>query len=238
MKTRIRTVLRLSALSGVALALAENSADANLLLKLDKLENEKVAQVEGGTKSLPPSKPSDAAVTAAPPAAKTPKLPDWTVQLRGTLGKTRIAGESRFQSDRLGAGLFAGKRLSDLELSLPFLETDGVIAGVAYQTATGVDPYSDRSWSVQTIGAQARVNFSPMPDSYFDVALQAGLGIQRLVSEEPLRRSQKALHSAGLTFGSYARTLLIDGIHGLAGADLTVGRGSSLSLSLGIESNL
>jgi hypothetical protein len=134
--------------------------------------------------------------------------------------------------------MFAGKRISGLAVSLPFLDTDSLIVGASYQTATGVDPISDRSWSIQNLGAQARLNVSPLPDSYFDFALQAGLGLQRLVSEEPQRRTQKALYSAGLTLGGYARTLLIDGIHGLAGADFMIGRASSLGLALGIESNL
>jgi hypothetical protein len=247
MKNLIGTVLhsKLRFWGCSAFLLIDCGAHASLLLKLDSLDAERVAQSAPANASEsavpaanPPASSAPAAVPVAPPAGRPVAAPEWTMQLRATLGGSRIAGESRFKSDRMGAGVFAGKRFGDLSISLPFFEADSVTVGASYQTATGVDPFADRSWSLQNIGAQARVNLSLVPDSHFDFAVQTGVALQRLVSEEPVRRSQKAVYGAGITLGGYARTLMIDGVHAVGGVDLVLGRASSMGLAVGVESNL
>lgn len=162
---------------------------------------------------------------------------DWLFQLRAGLGEGRLAGESNVRSDRLGVGVFAGRKLSEIEINLPFLDSAELNAGLSYQTFTGVDSKQDRSWVAQSIGAQGRVNVSPFSGKQFDLAIQAGVALQRMVQAEPLRRMESVKYGAGLTAGGYARTLAYDGVHALGGVEVVMGSANWLGLTLGLESS-
>lgn len=165
-----------------------------------------------------------------------PQKSEWIFQLRANVGAGRLAGESQTKADRLGVGLYGGKILADVDLSLPFIDTKDFSVGPAYQTYTAVDATADKTWAIQSLGAQGRVNFKPSPDSLFDFALQTGVALQRIVSEEPLRRSQEAKYGAGVTGGAYVRTSIIDGVDILGGADVVAGSASWFGLAVGLES--
>lgn len=202
------------------------------------------APESGATPEAAPAaaSPAPAAASPAPASASTPapstapQKPDWVFQLRANVGAGRVAGESKIKSDRLGVGVYGGKILSDVEVALPFLDAKDFSVGPAYQTYTAVDATADKTWAIQSLGVQARVNLKPSPDLIFDVALQAGVALQRNVSEEPVRRSQEAKYGVGLTGGAYLRTSIIDGVDILGGADVIAGSASWFGLAVGLES--
>ncbi|MEN9825697.1 MAG: hypothetical protein RI953_1442 [Pseudomonadota bacterium] len=172
-----------------------------------------------------------------PTAARPPAAPEWTFQLRAGLGGGRIASEKSFKSDRLGAGVYAGKRFADLDLSLPFLDINNTSIGAAYFTFSGVDSSADLNWSAQSLGAQVSLGAAPFETKLFDLLLQGGVAVQRLVSQEPLRMTEKAKYGAGLTGGAFARTQILDGVQLSAGVDLVLGSATWFGGSLGLESS-
>jgi hypothetical protein len=143
------------------------------------------------------------------------------------------------KSDRLGIGVYAGKRLSDYEIALPFFDSRSTSLGASYQTFSGVDAAADTQWALQSLGVMLRLGSAPidlggMP---FDLLLQSAVSYQRMVAQDPLSGREKARHGAGLAAGTYLRTLAIDGVHVLGGADVLLGSANWFGLTLGLESN-
>ncbi len=218
-------------------ASANQTQSTTAILAQNQQPESAPAPESGATPEAAPAAASPAPVSASAPAPSTaPQKPEWVFQLRANVGAGRIAGESETKSDRLGVGVYGGKILSDVEVALPFLDAKDFSVGPAYQTYTAVDATADKTWAIQSLGAQARVNLKPSPDLIFDVALQAGVALQRKVSEEPLRRSQEAKYGVGLTGGAYLRTSIIDGVDILGGADVIAGSASWFGLAVGLES--
>lgn len=179
------------------------------------------------------------AALQAPAAAKPPAAPEWTFQMRTALGAGRVAQEKKLKSDRLGVGVYAGKRLSDYDIAVPFFDARNTSVGASYQTFTGVDAVADLQWALQSIGVMLRLGSSPIDLGALpsDLVVQTAVSYQRMVAQDPLSGAEKARHGAGVAAGAYLRTLAFDGVHVLGGADLLLGSASWFGLTLGLESN-
>ncbi|MFZ9521370.1 MAG: hypothetical protein ACO3A4_12930 [Silvanigrellaceae bacterium] len=201
-------------------------------------EGKPQAPVVQENQSTNESNPAPASATAAAPAAsKPPAAPEWTFQLRAGLGNGRLASQKSFKSDRLGVGVFFGKTFPELDVSLPFLDIKNTTLGGGYLSFSGVDASADRSFSAQSYSAQASVTASPFSGNLFDLSLQGGVALQRMVSQEPLRLSEDVKYGGGLTGGAFVRTQIFDGVQLLGGVDLVLGSASWYAASLGLESN-
>lgn len=161
----------------------------------------------------------------------------WMFQLRANLGAARTSASQNFKSDRLGSGIFAGRVLPDLEIPLPFLEGKPLTLGASYQSFSGVEASSDSAWSLQAIGAQARVVLSPGWDNEIDLSTQAGLALQRQVSESIQSRLETVKWGFALTSGTFARWPVMESVHLVGGVDLVLGSASWFAVSAGAETN-
>ena len=159
----------------------------------------------------------------------------WIYQMRANFGLANTSAAKDFKSDRLGAALFAGKVLADLELPIPFVSSKDVSVGASYHTFSGVESVKDSSWALQSIGAQMRVILEPGLPNNIDLAVQGGVAWQRLVSEEMQTRHEKVKNGVALTAGGYARWPVLKELHLIGGTDLVLGQASCLAISLGLE---
>jgi hypothetical protein len=159
----------------------------------------------------------------------------WIYQMRANFGLANTSAAKDFKSDRLGAALFAGKVLADLELPIPFVSSKDVSVGASYHTFSGVESVKDSSWALQSIGAQMRVILEPGLPNNIDLAVQGGVAWQRLVSEEMQTRHEKVKNGVALTAGGYARWPVLKELQLIGGTDLVLGQASCLAISLGLE---
>lgn len=159
----------------------------------------------------------------------------WIYQMRANLGLATTSAAKDFKSDRLGAALFAGKMLADLELPIPFVKSKDVSVGASYHTFSGVESANDSSWALQSVGAQMRVILEPGLPNNIDFAVQGGVALQRLVSEEMQSRQETVRNGFALTAGGYARWPMLKELHLIGGTDLGLGQASFFALSLGVE---
>lgn len=174
-----------------------------------------------------------------PAAAKAPAAPAWTFQMRSALGAGKVAQEKELKSDRLGVGVYAGKSFSDYEIALPFFDARNTSVGASYQTFTGIDAAADTQWAMQSMGIMLRLGSAPLDFGAVssDLLLQTAVSYQRMVAQDPISGEEKTRHGAGLSAGTYLRTLAIDGVHVLGGVDVLLGSANWLGLTLGLESN-
>lgn len=162
---------------------------------------------------------------------------DWTFHFNAGLGGARFASEKGFKSDRLSIGVFAGKKIDELSHAIALFENTKPTLGLSYQTLGGVDAETDRLWSVQSLGAQARIEFAALPNNSLDLLLHSGICLQRMVGEESLRRSEITKYGAALTGSLFARTFATDGVYAFGGAALIFGSVSAMSINVGLETN-
>jgi hypothetical protein len=172
-----------------------------------------------------------------PSSGTTQASPQWVFHWHGVLGAARTSAFEQFQSDRLGAGLFAGTIVSDFELPLFLADARELSLGFSYHTFTGVSVAADASVSLQSLGAQARFLLSPNFLSGADLSLHGGLALQRLVAERNLNQQESTKLGGALTAGAYARWVLVGPVVLLAGADLVAGTASWGGLSAGVETS-
>jgi hypothetical protein len=170
-----------------------------------------------------------------PNSASVSQSNGWIYQMRANFGLANTSAAKDFKSDRLGAALFAGKVLADLELPIPFVSSKDVSVGASYHTFSGVESVKDSSWALQSIGAQMRVILEPGLPNNIDLAVQGGVAWQRLVSEEMQTRHEKVKNGVALTAGGYARWPVLKELHLTGGTDLVLGQASCLAISLGLE---
>ena len=182
-------------------------------------------------------KESDPVASSAsvPGSASVSRSNGWIYQMRANFGLATTSAAKDFKSDRLGAALFAGKVLADLELPIPFVSSKDVSVGASYHTFSGVESANNSSWALQSVGAQMRVILEPGLPNNIDLAVQGGVAWQRLVSEEMQTRHEKVKNGVALTAGGYARWPVIKELHLIGGTDLLLGQASCLAISLGLE---
>ncbi|NBO39517.1 hypothetical protein EBU99_13145 [bacterium] len=191
-----------------------------------------------------PSQPANASPTAKPSQSTqvtsnietAQRASEWVYQMRAGFGAGKSTAVNNFKSDRLGAALYAGRLLPNLELPLPFIKSKGLSGGLTYQTFSGVDTSVDLSWVMQSLGAQVQFIIDPIANN-MDVALQAGLVLQRQVGEEPNHRNETRKYGAGLSAGGFLRIPVLENIYAIGGADLVLGSSSWFSIAGGLESH-
>lgn len=187
--------------------------------------------------TTPQAEPASAA-TAVSASSKTKEPIEWVYNMRANFGAARSAKvSSEFSSDRMGGAIFAGYVLPDFELPLGFVKTKEFTAGLAYSSFTGVDVVSDKNWSLQSIGAQARVILDLGLSQGMDIATHAGVAAQVLVGEEQRSRQNAVKYGFALTGASFVRWPLMDSVYVLGGVDVTLGTASSFAAAAGLETN-
>lgn len=159
---------------------------------------------------------------------------NWVFQMRLNLGMGKSGVTNNSKADRLGFGLFAGRSLKGL--SIPVIASEGLVAGAAYQTFTGVDSSTDTQWSAQSMGGQARLILTPFLGPLL-LDLHGGLSLQRIVSEKGIARAESRSYGVALTSGAFVRWPLpnFENMHGVGGADLILGKASWFALAAGLE---
>jgi len=172
-------------------------------------------------------------------AASEPTQPaEWVYNMRASLGAARSAKVSKeFSSDRLGAAVFAGHILPEVELSLGFAKTKDFTVGLSYHSFSGVEVASDKSWALQSIGTQARTILDLGLTPGLDIAAHAGVAVQVLVGEEQKSRQDSVKYGFAATGASFLRWSWMEAVYVLGGVDLTVGTASSFAASVGLETN-
>jgi len=162
---------------------------------------------------------------------------EWVIHMHGVVGSARTTSVDGFESDRLGAAVFAGTILSDFELPLFLADAKEFTLGLSYQTFTGVSVSQNEAIALQALGAQARFVLAPSFLSGADLSVHSGLALQRIVSEDQADGLEKAQTGGALTAGAYVRWLVLGPIAVLAGADLVAGNASWGGVSAGVEAS-
>jgi hypothetical protein len=189
--------------------------------------------------------PATAPATAVSPAAASESAETkaatqaaaWIYQMRANLGAARYEADAKkFSSDRMGVSLYAGHVATDV-LSLGFLPSKEMSLGLSYQSFTGVEAVSDKSWSLQSIGVQARSVFDVGLAGGMDVGANVGLALQVLVGEDQQSRQSNSKYGGALTAAGYVRWPVMDSLLVLGGLDMTAGKASSLALTAGLETH-
>lgn len=232
-----QSISNLFVLGFLMISLFPNLATANQLKAASntQLEEQKntntTVQSEG-------AKPPDASQKPTQEEKASVQQPDGLVfQMRVNLGVAKNSASKTFKSDRLGAALFAGQVVPDIEIPIGFLEGVPIAVGASYQTFSGVDSEADSSWSLQALGPQARMVFDVGMPEDMDLAAHFGVAAQRLVSETHLTRRETVKWGGALTAGALVRWPMADFVHFIGGADLVLGSGTWFAFSGGVETN-
>lgn len=181
------------------------------------------------------SEKSDGSKSQYEGSAQVKSAPEWVYHTRGVLGSAWASGLENFKSDRLGAAIYAGAILNNIELPLFLADAQEFALGMSYQTFTGSNVSQDQSVALQSLGAQARFILAPRFLYEADLSIHAGVALQRLVFESNSDKLESTKLGGAMTAGAYARWSILGPVDLLAGADLVAGSASWVGVAAGLE---